>query len=134
MNKYTVELTATAECAYRTIGQVASRSIEEGGRTDSKVTLLQTLDVILDVHILRDPFNKKKALSSPLYRVFWVAEGRLRVFYTASLKPKTLTVVHIAVSDRKRVSLKSAEAIALERLLGFRRARPTNASPSTLLN
>ncbi len=99
--RYAIELTATAERAYRRIHEDAQRCLESGDSTNSKVTLFNMVEELLDKIIPHDPFAHGKGLSGALSSCFRVKKGRLRVCYTGSSKQRKIVILYISNTPRK---------------------------------
>lgn len=117
MRKYAIELTSSAEKAYRRIFEAARLHIEEGGIADANVALLEAVDELIDRTIPSTPFERAKSLSHPLSGVYWVSKERLRVFYAASTKPNTIVILSISNAPRKEADLRHADAVLRQMIL-----------------
>jgi hypothetical protein len=129
MDKYTVEVGARARETYTRIYELAVEQINKQNMAHASVALLTTLNDLIDNVISHKPFDSRR-LIGPLSRVYWVSRGRLRIFFLASPKPKTVVIVRI--SARPRVpSDRQADAIIQQMILSKKIAVVV---PQTLLH
>lgn len=98
---YTVELTPTAEAAYRRIHEEAQPHVAAGRTNHAKVKLLRLVDDCLDNLIPHEPLSSQRALSGKLSNIYRVKKGRLRICYIASSQRLRILVLYIAETPRK---------------------------------
>lgn len=94
MVKYTVEVSSRAEKTYATICESAIGRLKAGDVSHPSVELCRTLDGLIGV-VHSNPFQRHR-LVGHLSLVYWLWMGRLRIFYTASHKPKTVVILCIS--------------------------------------
>jgi hypothetical protein len=111
MPKYTVELSSSAEKTYIAIRKSANNRIEVGDSSNPKVTILQTVDELIDKVISRSPFEVGKGLCHPLINVYWIAREGLHIFYAASAKSQTIVILSIWDTPKNETRLRDADAI-----------------------
>lgn len=98
--KFKVELTATAEAAYRRIYAEASPHLEND-TSHPKVKLLRIIDECIDTLIPHDPFALDRALAGSLSNIYRVSKGRMRICYVASTKHGRIIILYISETPRK---------------------------------
>jgi len=100
--KYTLELTESAERVYSSLCEAAQKCIDSGDVTNSKVTLFNMVEEILDKIIPHDPFAPERGLSGPLSGLFRVKKGRVRVCYAGASQQNRIVVLYISDTPRKQ--------------------------------
>ena len=100
-DEYAVELTKQAERTYTRIYDQAQACIGRGDVSNSRVTLLKMVDEVIDKIIPHDPFHPSRSLSGPLSNIFRISKARMRIFYAASSKAKTIAILFISDTPRK---------------------------------
>src|SRR5437868_3247116 len=69
-DRYSVELSETAQKVYGRMFEEAHACIEAGNETNSKVTRFRMVDEALDKIIPHDPLARDRALAGPLSGIF----------------------------------------------------------------
>ena len=100
-DRYSVELSETAQKVYGRMFEEAHACIEAGNETNSKVTRFRMVDEALDKIIPHDPFARDRALAGPLSGIFRVKKGRIRICYIASSENQKIIVLYISDTLRK---------------------------------
>ena len=103
--KYTIELTATAEKTYRRLYQEAEACREEGDSSNQKITTFNMVDEAIEKIIPSNPFARERALNGPLSNIFRVQKGRFRIFYVASSSQRRIVILYISETLRKAGSV-----------------------------
>jgi hypothetical protein len=116
MDKYTVEVAIRAAETFGRIYESATEQVNKNNASHPSVALLHALNELIDKVISRNPFDRRR-LMGPLSRVYWVSRGRLRIFFIASPKPKTVVIVRISTRPRSTSSDRHAEAIIQQMIL-----------------
>ena len=112
MRKHSIELTSSAVTTYRKISASAMKCIEEGDEGNPKVVLLRTIDDLLNHSITHDSLETANVLAGPLYDVYWVSRGRLRIYYKVSpMKSFVICILSISNSSRKETHPSHADAL-----------------------
>ena len=99
--EYVVELTKTARTTYERIFEDAQECLQKGDKTNSKVTLSNMVDEMIDRIIPHDPFNPERALQGPLSNIFRVSKARMRICYVGSSNTKKIVILYISETPRK---------------------------------
>ena len=116
MDKYTVEVGTRAAETYERIYESATEQLNKDNASHPSVALLHTLNELIDKVISRNPFDRRR-LMGPLSRVYWVSRGRLRIFFTASPKLRTVVIIRISTRPRSISNGEYAEAILQQMIL-----------------
>lgn len=98
---YEVELTETAEKAYRKFFQEARACLNVGDESNAKVKLFNMVDEAVTTIIPHDPLNPNRSLSGHLSNIFRVKKGRIRICYIASSKHRKIIILYISEKPRK---------------------------------
>jgi mRNA-degrading endonuclease RelE of RelBE toxin-antitoxin system len=98
---YEVDMTATAEAAYRQFARQAKSSEAAGNYVSSHCTTFNMIKEAIQRTIPSDPLNKSYALRGDLSNIFRLRKGRLRICWIASSQLKRVCILSISENLRK---------------------------------
>lgn len=98
---YTVEMTASAEAAYKDFYKKAKLAEELGHPESEHCTAFRMLQEAIKTLIPRDPLNKGYALRGALTNIFRLRKGRMRIMWIASSERRRICILFISETLRK---------------------------------
>jgi hypothetical protein len=102
---------------YRSIYDGAGKHLAAGEKNHPKIELLRSVDKIIDdIHPFK-PFDVGRELCGSMAGVYWIAQGRLHIFYGASKKPLTVAVLAIWDGPTNEVQLHDADILCTQMIL-----------------
>jgi hypothetical protein len=96
MRAFEVALTTTAENTYKKLYQEAQRCITTGDTSNSKVSLLTSIDKALDEIIPINPFDARLALAGCMSHIYALDHDSICVYYVAAARNHSICILHIA--------------------------------------
>jgi len=98
---YTVEMTASAEAAYKDFYRKAKVAEDLGHPESQHCTTFRMLQEAIKTLVPRDPLNKEYALRGALSNIFRMRKGRMRIMWIASSEKRRICILFISETLRK---------------------------------